>query len=49
VKVEVYTSNGVLIKTESKVKELDVSGLASGVYYVKVYVYEAVSVISFVK
>jgi hypothetical protein len=49
VKVEVYTTDGVLMKTERKVKEIDVSGLVRGIYYLKVYVGETVGVVSFVK
>ncbi|MGK0314364.1 MAG: hypothetical protein ACI86M_000576, partial [Saprospiraceae bacterium] len=48
-KVEVYTTDGVLMKTERKVKEIDVSGLVRGIYYLKVYVGETVGVVSFVK
>lgn len=48
-KVEIYTTDGVIIKTESKVKEIDVSGLLSGLYYMKVYVGESIGVVPFVK
>jgi hypothetical protein len=48
-KVEIYTTDGVLMKTERKVKEIDVSGLVRGIYYLKVYVGETVGVVSFVK
>ncbi|MFT6333673.1 MAG: hypothetical protein ACJATI_000402 [Halioglobus sp.] len=48
-KVEIYTTDGVLIKTERKVKEIDVSGLVRGIYYLKVYVGETMGVVSFVK
>lgn len=48
-KVEVYTTEGVLIKTESNTKEIDVNGLSRGVYYVKVYVDRTIGVVPFVK
>ena len=48
-KVEIYTRDGVLVKSESKVKEIDVSGLSRGVYYLKVYVDGSIGLVQFIK
>jgi hypothetical protein len=48
-KVEIFTTNGLLVKTENRVKEIDVSDLSTGAYYMKVYAGNIVSVVAFVK
>jgi hypothetical protein len=48
-KVEIYTVDGVLVEIEYRTTEVDVSRLASGIYYLKVFVNGRVSVVSFVK
>jgi hypothetical protein len=48
-KVEIFTTNGLLVQTENRVKEIDVSGLSTGAYYMKVYAGGIVSVVAFVK
>ena len=48
-KVEIYATDGVLVKAENKVKEIDVRGLSRGVYYVEVYLDGIIGVVTFVK
>jgi len=47
--IEVFESNGRMIKNMSNQKEIDVENLASGIYFLKIYVNEKVKNLKFIK
>jgi hypothetical protein len=47
--IEIFDSNGRMIKNMSNQKEIDVENLASGIYFLKIYVNEKVKNLKFIK